>query len=121
MTVTIQATVVATPKGPSKKSQADAIFAAKMADLKVGKFTSNKEFRAAVLTQIVIDLTVSVASAATMYNQCKKEYEAADTTVKLGRDPKKEKPVSTGKRGRPVGSKGKPKVIVIDTTEVATA
>lgn len=87
-------------KTPSKKSQADAIFAAKLVDLKAGKFTTNKEFRAAVLTQICTALNVSVASAATMYNSAKKTVEDAGE-VKLGRDPKKEKPVSTGKRGRP--------------------
>lgn len=103
-TTATPAATTATPKTPSKKSQADAIFAAKVADLKAGKFATNKEFRAAVLAQIQTDLGVSVASAATMYNAAKKATEAADAEVKLGRDPKKEKPASTGKRGRPVGS-----------------
>lgn len=112
----------AAPKQPSKKSQADAIFAAKVADLKAGKFTSNKDFRQAVLTQIQADLGVSVASAATMYNAAKKATETVDAEVKLGRDPKKEKPVSTGKRGRPVGS-GKKKVetVTVDTAPAADA
>lgn len=100
----------AAPKAPSKKSLALAIFQAKMADRVAGKFTSNKEFRAAVLTTIQADLGVSVASAATMYNAAKKDAEAADATVKLGRDPKKEKAPSTGKRGRPAGSRNKAKV-----------
>jgi len=102
----------AAPKAPSKKSLALAIFQAKMADRVAGKFASNKEFRAAVLTTIQADLGVSVASAATMYNAAKKDAEAADATVKLGRDPKKEKAPSTGKRGRPAGSRNKEKAPV---------
>ena len=108
---------VAAPKAPSKKSLALAIFAAKLAQRKEGLFTTNKEFRAAVLSTIEKDLGVSTASAATMYNAAKKEAEATDTTVVLGRDPKKEKPAKgTGKRGRPAGSKNKAK-----TEEVAPA
>lgn len=106
---TAEATPAVATKAPSKKSQALAIFQNKMADRAAGKFASNKEFRAAVLNTIIADLGVSVASAATMYNAAKQEAEAADTSVKLGRDPKKEKAPSTGKRGRPVGSKNKSK------------
>jgi hypothetical protein len=115
---TTVATVVATPaavepkapKAPSKKSLADAIFAVKLIERSEGLFASNKEFRAAVLTQIQTDLGVTIASAATMYNAAKKAAETEDATVALGRDPKKEKaPAGTGKRGRPVGSKNKPK------------
>lgn len=120
---TTEAAAVATPKAPSKKSQADAIFAARLADRAAGKFTANKEFRAAVLSQIQTELGVSVASAATMYNAAKKAVETADATVALGRDPKKEKPVSTGKRGRPAGSKNKPKAeaTVVVTTDAPAA
>ena len=102
-------TTVTTPKAPSKKSLALAIFQAKMVERSQGLFASNKEFRAAVLTSIQTDLSVSTASAATMYNAAKKEAEAADATVALGRDPKKVKAPSTGKRGRPAGSKNKAK------------
>lgn len=98
----------AVPKAPSKKSLALAIFQAKMTERIQGLFASNKEFRAAVLTGIQADLGVSTASAATMYNAAKKDAEAAGT-VTLGRDPKKEKVASTGKRGRPAGSKNAPK------------
>lgn len=122
---TTPAAAPAAPKAPSKKSQALAIFQAKMADRAAGKFASNKEFRAAVLTTIQAELGVSVASAATMYNSAKKDAEAADATVKLGRDPKKEKAPSTGKRGRPVGSKNKPKEVstgdAVTTTETPAA
>ena len=111
---TVTTPVAAAPKAPSKKSQALAIFQAKMADRVAGKFATNKAFRAAVLASIQTDLGVSVASAATMYNAAKKDAETADATVKLGRDPKKEKVASTGKRGRPAGSKNKAK----ETTEV---
>lgn len=95
------------PKAPSKKSLAQAIFDAKMVERSQGLFASNKDFRAAVLSTIQADLGVSTASAATMYNAAKKDAEAADATVALGRDPKKEKAPSTGKRGRPAGSKNK--------------
>lgn len=115
----------AVPKAPSKKSLALAIFQAKMDDRAAGKFATNKEFRAAVLTTIQADLGVSVASAATMYNAAKKDAETADADVKLGRDPKKEKAPSTGKRGRPQGSRNKPKdetpaADAVATTETAT-
>ena len=101
----------AVPKAPSKKSLALAIFQAKMTERIQGLFASNKEFRAAVLTGIQADLGVSTASAATMYNAAKKDAEAAGT-VTLGRDPKKEKVASTGKRGRPAGSHNKAKEVV---------
>ncbi len=109
---------VATPKAPSKKSLALDIFNAKMTERGQGLFGSNKEFRAAVLSSIQNDLGVSVASAATMYNAAKKDAEAAGT-VTLGRDPKKAKPVSTGKRGRPQGSKNKDKAEVAPAADAA--
>ena len=110
---------VVVPKAPSKKSLAVAIFAAKMTERTQGLFASNKEFRAAVLSAIQTDLGVSTASAATMYNACKVEAEAAGTAV-LGRDPKKEKAPSTGKRGRPQGSHNQPKEVA-PVAEVAVA
>lgn len=111
----------AVPKAPSKKSLADAIFAVKLIERSEGLFASNKEFRAAVLTQIQTDLGVTIASAATMYNAAKKAAETADATVALGRDPKKEKaPAGTGKRGRPVGSKNKPKEGEVEAGTEAT-
>lgn len=108
----------AAPKSPSKKSLATAIFQAKMTERGQGLFASNKEFRAAVLNTIKSELGVSTASAATMYNAAKKEAEAADANVKLGRDPKKEKAPSTGKRGRPAGS-GKKAASETPAAEVA--
>ena len=127
---TTPAAAPAAPKAPSKKSLALAIFQAKMADRAAGKFALNKDFRAAVLAAIIADLGVSVASAATMYNAAKKDAEAAAAatggTVGLGRDPKKEKAPSTGKRGRPAGSKNKakegevtPAADAVATTETA--
>lgn len=113
--------VVVVPKAPSLKSRAVAIFAAKMVERSQGLFATNKDFRAAVLRAVETELGVSTASAATMYNSCKKDAETADTTVVLGRDPRKEKPVSTGVRGRPVGSKNKTKeeVAVVVPTDSA--
>jgi hypothetical protein len=100
----------AAPKAPSKKSLALAIFQEQIAKRAAGEFDSNKAFRATVLQRIVTELDVTIASASTMYNAAKKEAEAADATIGLGRDPKKEKVKSaTGKRGRPVGSKNKTK------------
>jgi hypothetical protein len=98
-------TTVQAPKAPSKKARATLIFKSHLDQRATGAYTSNKAFRAAVLTQIQKDLGVSVASAATMYNAAKKEAETANPEVGLGRDPKKEKPASTGKRGRPAKAK----------------
>jgi hypothetical protein len=108
--VAVAATVVAeaAPKVPSKKSLALVIFQAKLVEREQGLYASNKEFRAAVLSSIEADLGVTTASAATMYNAAKKDAEAAGS-VTLGRDPKKAKTPSTGKRGRPAGSKNKDK------------
>jgi hypothetical protein len=122
--VTTVAAVAAAPKAPSKKSLALAIFAAALtartAAAAAGTPMSNKDFRAGILKSIQADLGVSVASAATMYNAAKKEAEAADATVALGRDPKKVKvKVSTGKRGRPVGSKNKAKAEVAPVAPAA--
>lgn len=113
-TTTATDAAVAVAKVPSKKSLALAIFQAKMVERTQGLFASNKEFRAAVLTGIQTDLSVSTASAATMYNAAKKDAEAADASVALGRDPKKVKVVASGKRGRPAGSKNATKDV--DTT-----
>ncbi len=116
---------VAVPKAPSKKSQALVIFQTKMLERSQGLYKTNKEFRKAVLEAIVTVLSVSVASAATMYNAAKKDAMAADATVALGRDPKKERVKSaTGKRGRPAGSKNKEKAadsVAADAAPVAEA
>ncbi len=122
---TVEATVAAVAptvtKAPSKKSVAVAIFAAKLVERSQGLYASNKEFRAAVLRAIESELGVSTASAATMFNACKVDAEAADANVGLGRDPKvvKVKTAGSGKRGRPAGSKNQPKettVVVTDAT-----
>lgn len=119
-TTTAAPAAPAAPKEPSKKSRAVAIFAAALAMRAEGKFDSNKAFRAHVLSTIEAELGVSTASAATMYNSAKKDAEAANAEVKLGRDPKKEKvKTGTGKRGRPAGSKNKPKADAPATTEGA--
>lgn len=120
----VASVVAATPKAPSKKSQALTIFQAKLIERKQGLYGSNKDFRAAVLQAIEAELGVSRASASTMYNSAKVEAEAIDATVGLGRDPKKVKAPSTGVRGRPKNSKNKAKVVApvtdaVVTTEVA--
>ena len=113
-----QATVT-TPKAPSKKSLALAIFTAKLTERSQGLFASNKEFRGAVLSAIQADLGVSTASAATMYNAAKKDAETAGTAT-LGRDPKKVKVATgSGKRGRPAGSKNKAKEVAPVAVEAA--
>ena len=116
MTKTVDTTATVTPKAPSKKSLALAIFQAKLTERSQGLFASNKEFRAAVLSTIEADLSVTRASASTMYNSAKAEAEKADAAVGLGRDPKKVRVAGTGKRGRPVGSKNKPKEVVAEAT-----
>lgn len=109
-------------KAPSKKAQALAIFNAKLVERSQGLFASNKEFRAAVLSTIQTELSVSVASAATMYNAAKAEAEKVDATVALGRDPKKVKvKAEGGKRGRPAGSKNRTKETVVIATPVEEA
>lgn len=119
-TETTATAVVATPKAPSKISQAQLIFNAKLVERSQGLFASNKEFRASVLTTIQVELGVSTASAATMYNAFKTNAEAADATIGLGRDPKTVKvKVAGAKRGRPAGSKNAPKTEVV-VAEVAT-
>ena len=119
---TATATAVATPavpKAPSKKSLAQVIFNAKLAEREQGLFGSNKEFRSAVLAAIEADVGVSRASASTIYNSFKKDAEAAGTT--LGRDPKKVKVASTGKRGRPVGSHNRPKEVAAEAPAESAA
>jgi hypothetical protein len=126
MTDTVTTTEVAVEKAPSKKSQADSIFNAMLGEHQQGLYGSNKAFRAAVLGAIQTQLGVSVASAATMFNSSKKFAENAGM-VTLGRDPRKVRPASTGRRGRPVGSRNKPKTEVVapvattETAEVASS
>jgi len=115
---------VAAPKAPSKKSLALAIFQTKLVERAQGMYATNKDFRAAVLSTIEKDLGVSTASAATMYNAAKKDAEAADATVALGRDPKKVKvKVEGAKRGRPAGTgkKAKAETVVIPAAETAVS
>jgi len=105
-TTTTDTSATTVVKTPSKKSLAQTIFTAKMNERSHGLYGSNKEFRAAILGAIETELGVSRASASTMYNAFKKEAETAGTAT-LGRDPKKVKAPSNGKRGRPFGSKKK--------------
>jgi hypothetical protein len=103
----------------TKKSVAAVIFGLALADRSNGLFASNKDFRNAVLTKIEADMSVSRASAATMYNALKKEAEVANPELGLGRDPRKVKvKVEGAKRGRPAGS-GK-KVVEVATDAVPT-
>lgn len=117
----VVAVAPAEPKAPSKKSLALAIFNTKLVERSQGLYASNKDFRAAVLSTIQIDLGVSTASAATMYNAAKKDAESADAAVALGRDPKKVKVAGTGKRGRPAGSKNKAAEVADPAAEAAPA
>ena len=117
----VATTAAAVVKAPSKRSQALVIFNEKIAERDQGLFATNKDFRTTTIQKICADLGVSVASSSTMFNSFKKMVEAAGTlTAPLGRDPKKEKPVSTGKKGRPSGSKNAVKNETTDTEAVAT-
>lgn len=99
-------------KAISKKDQAFAIFQTKLDEKSQGRYSSNKEFRSAVLSAFQSSMGVSTASASTMYNAVKKAAEAEGTVV-LGRDPKKVKTsAGNGKRGRPTGSKNRPKTVL---------
>lgn len=116
-TVSIVATVPAV-RAPSKKSLALTIFQTKLTERVQGLFGNNKDFRKAVLESIEQELGVSRASASTMYNAAKTDAEAVDSNVGLGRDPKQVKAPSSGKRGRPTGSKNRV-VIVGDIVAVS--
>lgn len=71
----------------SKRSQAISIFNVELVKLRDGTFKSNKEFRKFVLERLKSEMGASVSSAATMYNEAKKQACAADPTLILGRDP----------------------------------
>lgn len=75
----------------SKKTQGLEIFEQELAKRASGAFESNKAFRKSVTERMVAEVGVSLASAATMYNQCKITFESADPSLALGRDPKQEK------------------------------
>ena len=100
----IATTTEAFVKGPSKKLQAQAIFDSKLTEKAQGLFGSNRDFRSATLSAMEVELAVSRASASTMFNNFKIAAEAAGLAT-LGRDPKKEKVPTTGKKGRPAGAK----------------
>lgn len=88
-----------TPKAPkevvakasSNISQGKTIFSEQLAKRTSGEFTTNRDFRASVINRMQSELSVSVASAATMYNSAKADAEQANPAIGLGRDPKKEK------------------------------
>lgn len=118
---TIETTTVTATKAPSNKSVAFAIFQEKLVERTQGLYASNKEFRGAVLAAMEAKLSVTRASAATMYNAAKIEAEKGDANIGLGRDPKKVKVKAEGvKRGRPAGSKNKAKETVVITTSATT-
>jgi len=100
-------------KAISKKDQASAIFQSMLDQKLQGRYSSNKEFRSAVLSSFQSSMGVSIASASTMYNAVKKASEA-DGVVVLGRDPKKVKTsAGNGRRGRPAGSKNRAKPVAV--------
>lgn len=107
----------------TKIGQAKSIFSTKLLMREAGAYTTNKQFRADVIQTLVTDLGVNVATASTMYNTLKNEANKsmADTPeLAIGRDPKKVKPASSGKRGRPLGSKNKPKAQPVAVEQVQT-
>lgn len=78
-------------KTPSNISLGKTIFNEQLAKRASGEFTTNRDFRASVITRMQSELSVSVASAATMYNSAKATAEQDNPAIGLGRDPKKEK------------------------------
>lgn len=114
-------TVTEVAKQPTKKAQALEIFNARLVERSQGLFASNKEFRLSTVAAIQAALGVSITSAAAHYNTCKLANEALNPALGLGRDPKKVKPASSGKRGRPVGSKNKSKEVVAPAPDAEAA
>ena len=94
-------------KAPTKKSLAKAIFDEKLAERNQSLFATNREFRKAVVTKIMAELNAPFPSACAMYNVAMKA-----SGVTIGRDPKKAKRVTSGVRGRPLGSHNKAKAVV---------
>jgi hypothetical protein len=106
-------------KAISKKDQALAIFQSMLDHKLQGRYSSNKEFRSAVLSAFQSSMGVSIASASTMYNAVKKAAEA-DGAIVLGRDPKKVKAsAGNGRRGRPAGSKNRIKPAIVPDDVIA--
>lgn len=104
-------------KAPSKKAQAIVIFNQELAKRTAGTYDSNKAFRAATLGRMTSEIVgkdgtvgVSQASAATMYNECKKA--TGDDTI--GRDPKKVTVKVTAPVAAPVEE-----VVTAETAEVS--
>jgi len=103
-TTTATAPVVVAVKAPSKVSLAkpifDAGFAIRQQQIKDNvpmdqrTYKTNKDFRLGTCAEVSTTLNVSMASAGSMYNSWKIEIEKVHTDAGLGRDPKKEKPVS---------------------------
>lgn len=106
-----------TVKPLSKKARSVMMFNDEVERFKAGEFATKRNFRKLVMDRYQQELDVSLSAAATMYNEAKNLACAADPTLVLGRDPKKEKPEvqSTGKRGRPA------KKVVVDNVTEETA
>lgn len=86
-------------------SQARKLFAAQLKRWQEGKFKDEKRpygaFRKKLITQFKEKLEVSTASAATMFNNLRKEALANDPDLVLQRDPKIARVKSGRKPGRP--------------------
>lgn len=97
----------------SKISQAREIFKSKLESRLSGQYQSYRDFRFSVINMFVITLGVNESTASTMFNNIKREILLENPEVNLSRDPRKIKiRTSTGKRGRPLGSKNKPKIVI---------
>lgn len=75
----------------TKKSIAIAIFNQELAARENGAYESNKAFRKQVMSRFTNE--IGAVAAGPMYNQMKIMAEAADSKLKLGRDPKVAAPV----------------------------
>ena len=86
-------------------SKARKLFAAQLKRWQEGKFKSEKRpygaFRKKLMSQFKEKLEVSNASAATMFNNLRKEALANDPDLVLQRDPKVARVKSTRGPGRP--------------------
>lgn len=111
-------TTTTTPKRVTKKSQAFAIFDAELKARANGAYPTNKAFRGAVIARMIAEVSVSQASAATMFNEAKKSAEQDNPNVGLGRDPKK---VTVKVSKAPKSEPEAPATVEADAADEATA
>tara|TARA_B100000929_G_scaffold287512_1_gene274337 strand:- start:2691 stop:3053 length:363 start_codon:yes stop_codon:yes gene_type:complete len=106
-------------------SQSRKLFAAQLKRWQEGKYKDEKRpygaFRKKLITQFKEKLEVSTASAATMFNNLRKEALAADSELVLARDPKIARVKSGRKPGRPAKAENQTEAETSTENEAETA